>query len=177
MWTTARVILTLPRRTRAMSVTVPLGRSYMAPQGDTEWPGLVLSRFGNGHVTYCPGALSSAFEVFGMLQQQWLIDAVVRWILKQPHPLGVVAPQSVYVEWRKKGPDLDLIHLVNNSADMHRPIGEFIPVRDIIIELARERRRRVESLRLQRDLEFSYRDGKVVTAAPVVEHYDVVVIE
>jgi hypothetical protein len=158
-------------------VTVPLGKPYMIPQGDTDRPGLILSQFGKGRVAYCPGALSAIFGELGILQHQSLVAAMVRWAMRKPHPLNVTAPQSVYVEWRKKAPATDLIHLVNNTADMHRPVSEFIAVRGIKIELARDSVARVRSLRLGRDLRYTSRKGKVKAALPLLEQYDVVVIE
>ena len=158
-------------------VTVPLGKPYMAPRGNTDYPGLVLTAFGKGRVAYSPGALSSVFGELGMLQHQELIARMVRWVMKDAHPLNVRAPQSVYVEWRKKGRATDLIHLVNNSGDMHRPVGEFLPVRGIAIELARKKVSRVRSLRLDKDLRHTFRDGKVRFTLPLLEQYDVVVIE
>ena len=76
-----------------------------------------------------------------------------------------------------QGPATDLIHLVNNSGDMHRPVGEFIPVRGIAIELARRKVSRVRSLRLEKELRHTFRDGRVRIALPLLKEYDVVVIE
>jgi hypothetical protein len=158
-------------------VTVPLGQPYIALKGNTNYPGVVLNTFGKGRVAYCPGALSSVFGELGMLQHQDVIARLVRWVMKDAHPLNVRAPQSVYVEWRRKGRSTDLIHLVNNSGDMHRPIGEFIPARNIVIELARKKVSRVRSLRLDKELRHTFRDGTVRATLPVLEQYDVVVIE
>ncbi|UCH36093.1 MAG: hypothetical protein JSV65_06985 [Armatimonadota bacterium] len=171
-------------------VTVPLGRSYMVPRGETDNPGLILGTLGKGRVAYCPGALSAVFGELGMLQHQRLINDMVRWVTRNPSPckgedhgcatslpLEIRAPQSVYVEWRNKAPDTDLIHLVNNTADMHRPVGEFIPVRDITIRLARDRVSRVHSLRLDADIPYETRGGVVVATLPMLDEYDVVVIE
>ena len=158
-------------------VTVPLGKSYMVPQGDTDWPAFVLSRYGKGRAAYCPGALSAAFDNFGMLQHQQLIETLVRSVLPGKHPLAVAAPPYVYVEWRRQGPATDLVHLVNNTGDMHRPVGAFVPVRGIRIGLARESVTRVRSLRLGKDLPFRFSRGMLRTRLPVLEQYDVVVVE
>ena len=158
-------------------VTVPLGKSYMVPKGDTDWPGLILGQYGQGRVAYSPGALSAAFDGFGMLQHQCLIGSMVLWALRGQHALRIEAPQSVYVEWRQKDPGIDLVHLVNHTTDGHRPIGEFIPVRDIAVSLDREKPSRVRSLRLGTDLNFSYEAGRVRAVLPILEQYDVVVFE
>lgn len=158
-------------------VTVPLGQSYAVPQGDTSWPGLVLSRYGAGRVAYSPGALSSAFGAFGMLQHQALIGVLVEWVLAGRNPLRVQAPQSVYVEWRRRGETVDLIHLVNNSTDSHSPIGEFIPVYGLEIRLRREGARRVRSLRMKQDLPFRVEEGWTTVILPRLDQYDVVVFE
>jgi hypothetical protein len=158
-------------------VLAPLGKSYMVPQGDTDCPGLVLRGFGEGRVAYSPGALAAAFHTVGMPPFEQLIEALVRWVMKDAHPLRVGAPKSVYVEWRKQAPHTDLIHLVNNTADMHRPVGEFVPVRDLTVELVRQHCSRVRSLRLEMDLPHILRDGVLAITVPVLEHYDVVAIE
>jgi hypothetical protein len=61
---------------------------------------------------------------------------------------------------------------------MQRPIGEFIPVHDIKISIKEVSRNIVaRSLWHQRDLTINWKGEKAVVTLPIIDVYDVVVID
>jgi len=108
---------------------------YMPLEGRLDYPALLIGNHVKGKVVYTP-------TTFEALYGEHMIDSpstIIAYLLDMLLPekiLDVQAPSSVEVEaYYQKAESRYVIHLVNCTGDMQRPIKEFIPVNDIKIAL------------------------------------------
>jgi len=154
----------------------PIGKVYTKPAGTSEWPAIVCSQPA-GRVAYLAGLFSEFYGVYRMEDLEQLLVDVVKWAHGEPLPVRVRAPRTVEVEcYTQPEHKRMVLHLVNNTADMQRPMCELIPVHDIEIELDCGE---VASVRSERgsDVTMEWVDGGVRLKVPVLEVYDLIIIE
>ncbi len=154
----------------------PIGRVYTRPEGTSEWPAAFSSKPG-GRVLYFAGLFSEFCGVYKMEAIEKLMAGAVRWAHGKPMAIRVTAPPTVEVElWQQPAESRIVIHLVNNTADMQRPMTTLIPVHDIEMELDCEGAMRAYSVR---GVEVSVEEtcGGVKLTLPELEMYDLVIIE
>jgi hypothetical protein len=155
-----------------------VGGSYKALGGDSDNPALVLNQIGAGRTAYVPSLIGDFYNRFKMADYQMLIDSLVRWAHAEPLAMSVDCPQTVEVELRHSADGSQLlIHFVNNTGDMQRPIAEIIPIRDVRVRLRCAAPKRVRALRAGVDLAFAYDDGQVEFVLPELGVYELVVVE
>jgi hypothetical protein len=157
----------------------PTGRLYSALKGESDLPALVLNRDKGGAVVYLPSLAGDFYARLHMREYQALLASSVRWTRGGSPLLEAHCPPTVQIELRRRtDPDRMLVHLVNNTGDMQRPISEIIPIRDIRVRLAATGHvRRVHTLSTCQDLPFQVRDGYIEFELPMLELYEVVVIQ
>lgn len=156
-----------------------IGRLYAGLKGETDLPALIANRFGGGRVVYMPSLAGDFYARYRMSEYQALITDSVLWT-RGPAPLAVEAdcPATVEVEVRRQAdPDRLLIHLVNNTGDMQRPIQEIIPLRGVRIEVAGSGFARVSARWAGLDLEFRDSDGGIEFTLPSLNLYELIVVE
>ena len=158
----------------------PTGRLYSALQGESDLSALIANSAGKGRAAYMPCLAGDFYARFRMWEYQALLAGAVRWARADRPLLEAECPATVEIELRRQAdPSRILVHLVNNTGDMQRPISEIIPIRDIRIRLGVEdpaRVRRVHALSTCRDLPFE-RDADAITfALDELNLYDVVVV-
>ncbi len=151
------------------------GKVYTALGPDSEYPALVLSRPA-GRVAYLPMLIGSAAAKLKMEQHRRLVGATVRWAHGGSMPLESDAPPTVQIEMRRQ-PGRRLIHLVNNTGDMQRPITRLIPIRDLRVALTGTPPRRLHRLSTGEDLPFDVGAGCIGFTLPELNLYEVVVAE
>ena len=149
-----------------------IGQLYSALKGETNDPALIM----NSQAVYLPALAGEFYARYRMWEYQALIGNAVRWLYGKPLPLEADCPQTVEIELRRQGSRL-LIHLVNNTGDMQRPMSEIIPLRDIRINLRTDRVNRVYALWNRADLEFSQEEGLFALTLPHLGLYEVIVLE
>ncbi|HET6456847.1 MAG TPA: alpha-amylase family protein [Armatimonadota bacterium] len=149
-----------------------IGQLYSALKGETGYPALVTS----SKAVYLPALVGEFYARYRMWEYQALIGNAVRSLYGKPLPLQADCPQTVEIELRRQ-PGRLLIHLVNNTGDMQRPMSEIIPLRDIRISIQSDPIKRVYSLWSRADLAFTQEDGIVGFALPNLGLYEVVVLE
>lgn len=161
----------------------PTLRTYSALKGESPYPGVIAGSFGRGRVVYFPHLLEDSYVRYKIAEHgRWFTNSVL-WVYGGPLPLEINAPPTVEVELRRQpSHNRLLVHLVNNTGDMQRPVAELIPIRDIVLDFAPPCPRRVYSLRSGLALEPKSRvspDGaeRFSFVFPYLEDYDVIVIE
>jgi len=156
----------------------PTGRLYSGLRGESALPALIVNRFGEGRVVYLPHLAGDFYARYRMWEYQALIAGSVRWVHGEPLPIEVACPATVEVELRRQAePSRLLIHLVNNTGDMQRPMQEIIPIRDVRVRLSAGRVERVRTLWGGCDLEFSRLDGGIEFTVPELGLYELIVVE
>ena len=104
-----------------------------------------------------------------------LLGAAVAWALAQGLPLSTNAPSEVGVALSGK-PGFTFVHLINTIGG--RPMGEVVTVRDLEFHLrVGSKVKSVHTLRGGAALTFEARDGQIRFTVPVLNAYEVAVIE
>jgi hypothetical protein len=162
-----------------LAFTKPLTGPYDGLPELSEDPALVVRRFGEGEAVYFTGDLGSTIQTFHLPELLRLVKNAVGRLA--PPPVTIEnAPQSLELVLRSQfeGKRL-LLHLVNFTGEMTRPIQRVLPAENLRITLrqAGEVKKvstlvRPQVLKTQRD-----RDGRLQFVVPRVEEYEVVVIE
>jgi hypothetical protein len=153
-----------------------IGRLYAGLAGESDAPALIAHEFGKGRVAYLPALVGDFYARFKMHEYQLLIASTVRWACASPLCMEVEAPATVEVELRRQAdPDRLIVHLVNNTGDMQRPISEIIPVRDVRIRLRGGSASQVRSLRTG-PLSFTSDEHRLEFTIPELRLYEVVVV-
>ena len=151
----------------------PIPRVYM-PLGDvSSYPALLIKKYIKGKIIYSPSLLEAFYGEYRIKSSSYLINQIVE-MLSPKKIIEVKAPPTVEVEiYYQKDSSRYIIHLINGSGDMERPISNFIPVFEIKIKINKKDVKRVFNLRDKRKLE-KINDFYVL---PKLIDYDIIVIE
>ena len=154
-----------------------IGRLYAPLSTESDLPALIASQH-VGRVVYIPALAGDFYAKYRMAEYQALIGNAVRWIRKEPLLIEIECPATVEVEVRRQAdPSRLLIHLVNNTGDMQRPISEIIPVHNLRVCLRRNGVKNIRMLHAGISLPFTCADGVVEFALPELGLYEVIVVE
>jgi hypothetical protein len=142
-------------------------------------PALVVHGYGKGKAIYFSGDLGNVLNSFHLLEWSRLIENSLQDLAPSP-VLVEDAPRSLEVVLRSQEQGRRLVlHLVNFTGEMTRPIRDIVPLHDVRITLAAEKKvKRVSSLMHPQTLRTRRDDeGRVQFVLPRVDEYEVVVIE
>ena len=155
-----------------------VGGSYKPLRGESDSPALILNSHGAGRTAYIPSLIGDFYNRFKLADYEMLIESVVRWAHIDALPMAVDCPPTVEVELRRSADGSRLlVHLVNNTGDMQRPITEMIPIRDVRVRLKCASPTSVRALRAGVDLPFTYSNGQAEFTLAELEVYELVVVE
>ena len=103
-------------------VMEPIGRVY-APLGSrTAWPAIAVKRVGEGLGVHVSGAMGESYHTSSTLEFEQIIGTLCRDLGGDEPQIETDAPSTVQMElWQLEG--RLLLHLVNNSGDMRRPMA------------------------------------------------------
>jgi hypothetical protein len=155
----------------------PLDRPYVPMKGVSEFPALLINRYGQGTVAYFPEAMGVFIGESRMPSAEIRIGKAIEFLLQNPI-MTVNAPRTVGVDvYRLKGTNRIAVHLVNNTIDGH-PVGEFLPVFDISFKIRTGAEpKKTLALRENNEIEAGYHDGWTEVRLPKLLIYEVVVID
>ncbi len=155
----------------------PIPSLYMPIKGVSDYPAMILNRYGKGRVAYFPEAIGHFFGQKGMISAEERIVRTVRSFQDQTI-LDVKAPGSVSVElYRQPKKNRWIIHLVNNSVTS-RPVKEFLEVRNIELSLHISRRpKNIFALRENNAIASSWTESKILLHNINLLLYEVIVVE
>lgn len=158
-----------------------IGRLYSALQGESDLPAMIVNGFGKGRVIYIPCLAGDFYARYRMWEYESLLANSVRWAHGEALPLEAECPTTVEIELRRqRNPDRLIVHLVNNTGDMQRPISEIVPIREVRVSLRVDdpvRVRRVHALSACQELDFTRSNGAVQFTLHDLHLYEVVVVE
>ncbi len=156
----------------------PTGRLYAAPKDDSRHPALITRASGAGRTVFFPGLTAEFLARFKMREYQSLMSSAVRWACQKPFDVTVSASPTVQMEVREQShPPRLLIHLVNNTGDMQRPMYHTIPVHDLRIRVEKAGIRSVRSLRGAAGLSADINENGADILLPRLDLYDILVVE
>ena len=162
-----------------LQYTEPLKGRYDGVPGLSEDPALVLNRFGRGQVLYFSGDLGAGIMGFRLPEFFKIIE----------NALNLMAPSGVRVENTAGYLDLVLraqdagrrrmIHLINLTGEMARPIRRVVPLRDVRVSFGGSGRspKVLTLVRPQALTPLKTKDGRWQVTVPYMEEYEVIVVE
>lgn len=155
----------------------PLKTYYMPLEGISDSPALLMGKYGKGKVVYCPASFESLYGEYRIDSPSKIINSLVD-KMSPGNMLKVQAPASVEVEvYYQKKESRYIIHLINCTGDMQRPIEEIIPVFNIRISLKAGRVKNVYRLSDKKPVVFSTKEGVTGFSVPELNFYEVIVAE
>ncbi len=156
------------------SINEPMDGRYSYYNEDL-FPAIVTKAYGKGRVVYFAGNIGYAWNDFGPADLKHLFSNIA--IAHDADAVTVEgAYESVEVLLREKG-DAKLLHLVNYTGAMQRPIENIIPNTGIRVKVKKDKATSVKTLVGGRELPFTVSDGYVTFTADVSGAYEVIVIE
>ena len=153
-----------------------IGGNYMPLKGESINPAMVANSTQGGRCVYLPSLVGEFYGRLKMAQYQTLIDNVIRWAHADPIAIEVDAPATLQVEVRRSVDGTGMmIHLVNNSGDMQRPISEIFSISGAQIGLRQDNIQSIRALRADVDLPFERSGGVTKFTLPELGVYELIV--
>ena len=148
-------------------------------------PSIVLNEYGKGRSIYLAGNFGEHFRVYGIADHMRMLGNALRWLSR---PLVKVQdmPETVEVVLRRqKNKRRLMVHLVNFTGTMRRPISKVVPVVGSVIDIPLEELRAagidgLESVRMLKSGESIKAEVNAESAlirVPQFEEYEVLVLE
>ena len=164
------------------------GSFYSVLKGESPYPAIIVREYGEGRVVYFPHLLSDMYTRYKIQEHEKLYINSILWAYKDMQPIEVIGPPTVELEVRKqvypdKGGERFLVHLINNTGDMQRPISELVPIKEVKIYLRGFRPEKIYSLSSGKSIQFDRiegcnEDGVVYSVtASKLNIYEVIVVE
>ena len=171
---------TTPKQAQVLlRFTVPLAGRYDGVPELSPDPALVVNQAGKGRVVYFTGDLGNSIQNFHLPEMQRIVSNAVTLFGASPVRMDNV-PASVEVVLRSqlRGERL-LLHLVNFTGEMTRPITRILPVNNarIRVQTAGVFTKARTLVRPQVLAVKASGEGHVEFTIPTVEEYEVVVLE
>jgi hypothetical protein len=156
----------------------PIRSLYMPLSKDSGHPAVILNSHGKGRSAYFPQLVGSFYSTHRIEDIERLVTATVR-TLGGRMPIELEAPPTVLAEVRlqRGARKRSLIHLVNCTGDMQRPLTSILPVANLRIRVRQRGVRDVRMLAQDQRLEFHASDDAVEFVIPKLAFYDIVTVE
>ncbi|MBI3974327.1 MAG: family 10 glycosylhydrolase [Chloroflexi bacterium] len=156
--------------------------AFWRPEDETDVPGLIRSRYGNGSAVWLPWLVGESYWLLRHAPYGYLIGDLVRNLLGDL-PIETDAPPSVQITLHRQRTDAGghrfVLHLINGTGRESRALEQVIPLGAIRLRVAAPGVRSARSLVLEKDLECHVAgDGTALAfTLPRLDAYDVVVLE
>jgi hypothetical protein len=142
-------------------------------------PGLIVNQFGKGRVVYFSGDIGNTIKTFHTPELMQLIGNAGRQMSTLPVTVEN-APGSVEVVVRSQNDDRrTLVHLVNFTGEMTRPIRHIVPLSDVRVTLpAGAQAAKAYTLWNHEPVSLSHdQSGHIQAVIPRLNEYEVLVID
>lgn len=154
----------------------PMKSRYVALP-ENKFPGILVNSFGKGTSIYISGTLGEFFHTRTIVDYRILINNIIKYISKPV--LETDAPASIDTVLRyQSDSNRYVLHIVNMTGEMIRPIERVIPVRNIKIVVNTDKSiRTVKWVNKSMDIKADINNGRVEFTIPEVGEYEVISIE
>ena len=140
-----------------------------------KYPSIISNKYGKGESLYISGAVGEFFDTHANSDWRKIIANAVEEM--SPSQIATNAPGSVEISLRKKG-NKYIMHLINLTGEMVRPIERIIPISDVEFSVKNiSDVLSVKTLRGNQNLEFTYSDGNINFTLPRLDNHEIIVIE
>ena len=153
----------------------PVGKVYTLPKGISDYPGIISCKRGKGQVFYLASPIFESFNLYHIDIHKNIIHGLMQLATKNNIQVETNAPGSLAVEVRRQKGRL-LIHLLNVSSDMKRPMGDIIPLFDIKISLNEQDAQNAYCTYSGKKLKLNHNNGRMEMTVPRIDAYELIVI-
>ncbi|WP_165452690.1 alpha-amylase family protein [Paenibacillus thalictri] len=114
----------------------PPERSWLRSY-ETEYPTLLLNRFGQGESVFFPYGVDRNVWQHGHNDFSELLKKALNYLLQGDYTVKTNAPASVHLSLNRSGgdPKSYVLHAVNTTAAPRRPVLQTIPVHDVQVDI------------------------------------------
>ncbi|WP_257348947.1 beta-galactosidase trimerization domain-containing protein [Pseudalkalibacillus decolorationis] len=167
-----------PTSTSIMSYRETQKSRYSELPNQTIYPYILRNKFGEGGSVYFAGNVGEFYESYAFPEYRKLIQNAILSLTDVSIKIKTaIHLESIHVSLRKQQDDRIMLHLINYSGSMTRPITEVIPITDIQIEFEIEEPiQSVKTLKLNEQLSYHQNYQKVNIELPILNEYEVVII-
>ena len=157
--------------------TEPIDRVYVAFREISKWPAVLRVRIGRGSVTYFTCPIEALLGQMTPTFLEKFYAAIVGELVGSPM-IETDAPPTVMMEFYKKASGgTRLLHMVNCTGDMQRPIARRIEVGPISVAIATEKKPSAVRLPLRgKDSTFEFENGRVRCVIDKIDLYEILEI-
>ncbi len=156
----------------------PLGKVYVAPRGPSEFPAVWVNSLGIGQCAYLPHLLGHFIARYKLPQSEGFAAGLVRSLHGDPLPLRTEGALSLQIELRRQSAHNRLIvHFVNHTGDMQRPIAEIVPLFDVQVWFAGPEPRSIRLPATNEELTFLPAGEGGWIRVPRVDLYQLMVVQ
>ncbi len=139
---------------------------------DTDFPGLIIKKFGNGTVAWLPWDLGTLYYMHSSEAHAGLMHDLIDNMLPQGRQLKTNAHRLVDITLMKQG-DHHLVHLVNISGHSETAYFNAIPMSNIEVAV-KGNFQSAKAIRSGKELALSQRAGYSAFTVPLLEEYELV---
>jgi len=164
--------------TAIVSFLEPRTGRYDSFSSQAKCPAVLTHQFGKGSAIYLAGTFAEHYMCYRLPAYRLILANAVR-TLAEPRVILQNAPQTLEVVLREQ-PDRNriLIHLINFSGEMSRPIERVMPCPEVKVTLKDVPNvKAVRALWQAGSLTFRAHEGAISFTVSVAEEYEVVVVE
>lgn len=143
---------------------------------ETDHPGLVWNRFGNGRTAYIPWPVGALYHDLSLVEYRGLVLRAIEEVSPQGLQLSTDAPPQVeFTIAHQAESNTTVVHAINYSGHNGRLFTTPLEIRDISISLRGESERKTaRSLQLGRDLPVSQSPEGTTVTLPSLGLFDVI---
>ncbi|HPO51671.1 MAG TPA: hypothetical protein PK165_02415 [bacterium] len=152
----------------------PINLTYRQPQGISNYPALIVTERGKGSVVYFPSAMFESFNRFHIDFHKKLVHSLIKMFISGGLQIETDAPGSLAIELRKNE-KFQILHLVNVTSDMKRPMDRIIPLHDIFVSVKTDRKKAL-SLSSGKSLPATFQKGKLSFTVPLIKEYEMILL-
>lgn len=154
--------------------TVPMAGRYVKMPEET-FPAILYNHCGNGESIFFAGAIGEFFNEYSNVDYKRMVLNVINHFST---PFIVTdAPESVEMVLREQG-SRNILHLINLTGEMTRPIYRIIPINDIQLKINLGKTiKSVSTLSGKQSIPFKSLDASCEFILPHLEQYEGIIIE
>lgn len=154
----------------------PIEKVYMPLKGISNYPAVIINNIGKGRVVYFAFPIGSFYGSERIPTQEQLIKYAVE-NLRDPG-IKVSAPPTVEVEaYKQRNSNRIIIHLINNTGDMQRPLTYINPIRDIEILIKDNSIKSGYTIRKRKPINLYQKGDMISLKLEELEDFETVVLE
>ncbi len=154
----------------------PLKYRYDSFNGESEYPSIILNAYGEGKVLYFAGNVGALYKIYNIRDIRDIFYRSICWMIDVP--IILENKYSLDINLTKTKDESKIIHIINWSSRIRRPVDEIVPVRDVTFKMKCENNiKSVKSLATKKTLNFKKYNNIIEVCVPEIRNYDAIVLE